>query len=426
MALMVYAGAIYPLPQTALLLTLYATSLAVLSRSFRPCTALAGVAVAALGLAAPKLLPVMERMAKAPRLVESNEAIDLNIFVQALVARGQTVGSRPARIPQWGWHEYGMYIGWGVFLALIAGVWFASTAREKTLRWTGLWALGLGFGAFHELAPWTVLHELPVFRSQHVPTRWLYPAALLFGIVAASVASRALSRIARGHFAAEIATLGLVLLVALDMSAQAHRPMQHAFWMQAPPITAARTFQQYRRVPRHLQYERRDYAPEALLAMHANVGVIDCTMDGGLNIWAPKNERGRPVGLGALGSGDHGYRGEIETLSGEGRARIVEFTPNRILVELRQGKPGDTLILNQNYDEGWRVNGRDVQSHVDRVATRVESRDQLFDFRYRSRVIWPGLLFFALTLAALVFAPRWLTRHRRATLDADADGTRTQ
>ena len=35
-----------------------------------------------------------------------------------------------------------------------------------------------------------MLHQVGLFRSQHVPTRWLYPALLLLGVTAAAAFGR--------------------------------------------------------------------------------------------------------------------------------------------------------------------------------------------------------------------------------------------
>src|SRR5262249_37273651 len=60
LAMLVYAGGIYPLPHTALTLALYATVLAASERSTRPLRALAICAALGVGLAAPKLFPIIE------------------------------------------------------------------------------------------------------------------------------------------------------------------------------------------------------------------------------------------------------------------------------------------------------------------------------------------------------------------------------
>ncbi|HTA88767.1 MAG TPA: hypothetical protein VK745_04305 [Polyangiaceae bacterium] len=408
-ALMIYEGAIYPFPQTLLLLGVYALLRAVTCRSITPLLIGAGFVLTGFGLAGPKILPTLVDFSERPRLIESIEFIDLNAFVQALVVRGQLPSSHPAHTIRWGWHEYGMYIGWFSFLALLVTTSMARTGRERALRFTGVCALLLGFGAFHEYAPWTLLHQVSVFRSQHVPTRWLYPAVLLFGILAAAVLERHLARLGDRRKPVELTLLALMLLVSLDIGRQANGPMQHAFWMKSREISEAPLFHQEAKVPSSLQYVQRDYAPEALPAMHAGVGVIECTMSGALNIWAPKDKAGHTPGLGAHGRGSPEYRGEAYTLSGTGHAELASFTPNEVLVRVTGGQAGDTLILNQNYDPGWRVNGKATLDRADTIATTLSGGDQELRFRFRPRGLFSGFLVLLLTAGGWL----WLYRLQR-------------
>src|SRR5262249_32332289 len=109
-AMLVYAGGIYPLPHTAMALGLYALLLAAFERSTRPLGTLAICAALGIGLAAPKLLPIVEGFRKVPRLVDSSESLTLEAFWTLLTSRDQAFYSRPARVSPYGWHEWGMYI----------------------------------------------------------------------------------------------------------------------------------------------------------------------------------------------------------------------------------------------------------------------------------------------------------------------------
>ncbi|HEY2404720.1 MAG TPA: hypothetical protein VGI10_01900 [Polyangiaceae bacterium] len=409
-ALMIYEGGIYPFPHTVVLLGLYAFARAVHGRSLEPLTVAALFFATAFGLAGPKLLPTMADFPNHPRLTESTEAIDLTAFVQALVAREQVPGAHPAHIPRWGWHEYGMYIGWAAFLLLAMASSLAQSGRERALRFAGLWAVLLSFGAFHEYAPWTLLHQVSIFRSQHVPSRWLYPAALLLGLVACAVGERYLVRSGRFRRRLEFVLLLPALWLAVDVSREANRPMQHAFWMKEPDVSKVDVFYTEQKVPRFLQYAKRDYAPEALPAMQAGIGVIECTMHAGLNIWAEKDARGRTPGLGARGRGAPDYRGEAFMLAGEGKAQITRFTPNEMVVHVSGARAGDTLVLNQNFDAGWRVNGQSVLNHEDSLATVLQSSEGDYRFRFYPRWLWPGCLLFVLTLGVFIWLLRILGR----------------
>ncbi len=118
-ALLVYGGGIYPLPHTVLALGLYASCLAIADKSLRPLTTLAAAGALAIGLAAPKLFPLIDGFGKAPRLIPSTETLDLGAFWTMLTSRDQGFGSRPARVAPYGWHEWGLYISTAGALVLV-------------------------------------------------------------------------------------------------------------------------------------------------------------------------------------------------------------------------------------------------------------------------------------------------------------------
>src|SRR5260221_5822498 len=69
LAVMIYTGGIYPVPQTACAVALYGLLLAACTRSVRPILVGPAAASLAFGLAAPKLLPVLEVLNRYPRPV---------------------------------------------------------------------------------------------------------------------------------------------------------------------------------------------------------------------------------------------------------------------------------------------------------------------------------------------------------------------
>src|SRR6185312_3057891 len=77
LALIIYVGGIYPYPHTVLLLGLFALAVASGTRSLRPLGMLVLTLGTSVGLAAPKLLPVLATMSRYPRLVESDDAVSL-------------------------------------------------------------------------------------------------------------------------------------------------------------------------------------------------------------------------------------------------------------------------------------------------------------------------------------------------------------
>jgi hypothetical protein len=404
-ALMVYGGAIYPLPETGLLLGVYACLLAFVTRRWTPVANLLGVALVGFGLAAPKLLPMLESLGKYPRLVFSSESIEIATFFTILTSHDQGIGSRPAEIHQWGWHEYGMFIGWAALVALICGALFSKGPRATALKWTAGLILLLGFGDFHEYSPWNQLHNFPIFRSQHVPTRWLYVAVLLFGLLAAMVAERLLHRAGRGRAVGELLALGFAAFVAYDVGRVAVVPMQSAFGMKLPDVHQEfASFHTEKNVPASLHYTAGDYAPPALPSEMANVGTIECITFPGLNVFA-RDGAGKAPGLGAKGNGDPAYKGEVFTLK-QGKAEVEKWTPNAVTVRVSDAVPGDLVVLNQNYDPGWRVDGAPAINFQDTVAATIREPSQTVVFRYRPRLWWWSLLIFVATVAGIVAAFR--------------------
>jgi hypothetical protein len=351
-ALMVYAGAVYPLPQTTFIMAAYALLLAIRMRSTHPFQVLAVSGLSALGFASLKLFPVLDVMRRYPRLVDSLEAINLNTFVTAFTKTGQVYGSMPAAIPKWGWHEYGIYIGWVPFLVLFAGLIFPRGVREVPLKWCGAICLVLGFGAFHEYSPWSLLHQAPIF----IP----------------------------------------VVAIGYDVAVNAGLPLRGAMTRPMPHVERRKEFRTFEKVPDELYYAERDWTPPALLVMMAQVGSIECSTFPGFHPYY-RDQFDRSPGLGAMGEGNKNYRGEAYVLSGQGNARIARFTPNEIVVKLSAARAGDLAILNQNWEAGWSVNGAAPINYKDTLAVRIQEPNQALVFRYRPRLWNVALIVFMLT-----------------------------
>jgi hypothetical protein len=326
-------------------------------------------------------------------------------------SRDQGFGSRPANVNPYGWHEWGIYIGWIAFVLLIVGAVFAHDKREVPLKWVGAILVLLGFGAFHEYAPWTLFHaHLPIFKSQHVPSRWLYPATLVFAVVFASLAERRLTKIGRFRPLAEVLSLVLVGYLSIDIATVARMPMAEMFGSHMP-TTKERLdgFHTEIRPTTELSYDGISYGYPSLPAEMANVGEVECMIFPGLSIFA-KDAKGVVEGLGAKGKGDPAYKGEAYTASGKGRATLVRFTPNAMTVHVDDATPGDKVVLNQNWDSGWLANGVPVENYKDVIAAPIHDVRETIVFRYRPRLWWPGVFVFVSTAGAIVFA---YTRRRR-------------
>jgi hypothetical protein len=383
----------------------------------RPVVAAVVSGVIGFGLSAPKLIPVLDVVRRFPRLVDSTETLDLHAFVVVFTSRDQSFGSRPAPVSPYGWHEWGIYIGWAAFIALFVGAIFGRGRREGTLKAVGLMLMLLGFGAFHDYAPWTLLHQAPIFKSQHVPSRWQYPAVLVLAVVFAAVLERGMARLRGLRPVGELVLFACAAWISWDVAQVARLPMSQMFGGHMPsnPVKTDE-FHTEARVSSQYQYDGISYGQASLPSEMANVGQIECMIFPGLNVWM-KDAKGVIRGMGAKGRGDPAYRGEAYTASGKGHAELVHFTPNAMTVHVDGAEPGDLLVLNQNWDPGWRADGVPAANYNDAVATVVRAPNETVLFRYRPHYWWLSLGICAITIGAIAAA---FTRGRRARIQRAA------
>jgi len=384
---LVYSGGIYPLPHTVFVLGLYALVLGLLEKTLRPLFVLGVSGLLGVALSAPKLLPMLDVFKRAPRLLPSTESLDIGALLTLLIHPGQSFGSRPARVPAYGWHEWGMYISVAGLVILILGFALVQGRREAALKVVGFLLVVLGLGAFHPWAPWTLMHEyLPVFKSQHVPSRFLYPAVLVLGLIAASGLGRFIERASRKRPWLDLVLVGCVGALSFNVATVAQKPMKESMWMVPPDnIPRDRPFHFEKEPP--FAYKRADWAGPMYLAMLGNTGVLNC-------YGAPPFE-----GKGALAKNDPKYKGEIFVAEGAGKAKLAAWTPNSATISL-DGVTSDVLVAyNMNYDAGWSSSAGKVESFGDRVAVRLPAGTSEVTLRYRPR----GFLLSVIAgLAALV------------------------
>ena len=410
---MVLWGGIYPLPQSALILSVYALLLAAFTRSTRPLLALAIAGGIAIGFGAPKLFAVIDHMGRVPRLIESREVIGLADLLVMFTAPDQHFGVRPVRTPAYNWHEWGIYIGPLGVVALCVAVVFARGKRGQPLKITALLLLLLGFGAFHENAPWALLHQLPPYSSQHVPSRWHYPMLLLLGLAFLTVVGPHVDRWRKRVPALDLALLLPLSLFCMDIGRVARQPFEQAFWMEKPDvIPALALFEHHTNGP--INYVRRDWAPPMLLSMMANTGVIKCY---------GVDTNFKPA---AVAADAPGYRGRAYIEGGAGTADISEWSPNHAVVRVAGAGAGALVVYNMNYDPSWRANGEPAMEYNGLVATRLTGDVAQVTFRYFPRTLRFSIPLFLLTLGIVVLSARgadwrqfWRRRDRsRSAADA--------
>jgi hypothetical protein len=216
---------------------------------------------------------------------------------------------------------------------------------------------------------------------------------LIFALVAAAGIGRFIARWKARLPWLDAAAGLLVLGLALDIGLVAQKPMANAMWMVPPDnIPQGRPFHFEQEPP--FQYKRHDWAGPMYLAMLGNTGVMNCYGT------PPFERRGaRPVTA-------RDYHGEAWLAGGKGSAKIAEWSPNRVVVEVEGADPGELVVWNMNFDEGWRADTGPVVSHENTLATPAPAAKARITFQYRPPGLGAGLLVGALAVGWLVFLRR--------------------
>jgi hypothetical protein len=420
LAMMLYAGGGSPLLQTGVVLGAYALWLAAAARSWAPLGGLGLSGAVAIGLAAPKLVPMLDVLRRFPQHIDSTERANPTALQQALIEPTQVLGSSIEGIDHDRWHDYGIYLGSVAVALLVLGLLLARGRREQPMRLLAVIFIGLSLGSFHEYAPWTLAHELPVLSWLREPASWLQPAVLLSACITAGAIERLLTRSGRARAALEVGLAVLVAWIAGDIAQVARRPIADELHEPGPATREQTTaFVTETKLPAALDYQPGEPVPASLSAEMANVGTIECGMFRGLDNYASMGVviagyDGRPTQLGAHGRGDADYHGEAFLAEGFGRATITDWSPNAVEVRVEQARPGDHVVLDQNWDPGWSVSGADAVDYQHTIAGVLREGTTTVRFRYRARGWWLGLLVWAATVSALVCLAYLKRRRPRA------------
>ncbi len=205
------------------------------TRAVFPILRLALLFAAVAGLAAPKLLPMLAEFADyAPTALI--QGLPPGLLFTSLTARGQQPGFAADGFVFThgaGWWEYAFYIGPVALICIVVGL--ATARRGWSLLVLGMFFLGLALEPpLRILDPWTLLRELPVWRTQRAPSRFLELALFAFSVAAALGLGRLYElALGRSRPLAVAAALALALVVGIDLHVESRA------WQQAalgPPI----------------------------------------------------------------------------------------------------------------------------------------------------------------------------------------------
>ena len=235
--MMVYSGGIYPLPESVFVIAVYGVLLAATTRSTRPVLVGLGCGAFAFGLVGAQApaddrghaaLPAAHRLARDGGPAAGSSTSSRR---RTRTRRVATRASAPTAGTSGGCTSDGSSSS-----ILIAGVPRRARAARVTAQVDRLLCFVLGLGAFDPHAPWTLLHKLPVFSTQHVPSRWMYPGLLLLIAVAGAAFDRVMRRTGWARAWLEIAALAGVAWIARDVGTSRVSPSRHIFYEPMPHV----------------------------------------------------------------------------------------------------------------------------------------------------------------------------------------------
>lgn len=370
---------VYPYPHTALALGAYG-----LARGFavrKPLRAAAlGVAGAVLSLMVVglRLVPMYEFIREHPREVAVNEGLSIVDFYEIYLARHT---DRWFAGHKWQWPEYGNYMGWFLAASILVGMVVAWRSKYRR-AWVLPMMASLLFGAWlqlgnHPYYPWWLLIKMPVVENLRVPSRFTVLVTLFSAPFLAAAVERALQSVGPGGSTRGRVLSGALLLcvtVGLVEATQFNRLQWFQTFRTPPPQDIPSP--DFHNVSGH---------PGRMYAYpRANRGSLACFEESPL----PKS----PL-LGAT-------RVTEEYLAdpAAGEVQRVHWSPNAIELRARLTRP-TTVLVNQNYHEGWSSSQGEVIDHQGLLAVALPAGEHTFTLRFWPRSVTVGL---ATTLVGLI------------------------
>ncbi|MFH0861961.1 MAG: hypothetical protein V1875_02920 [Candidatus Altiarchaeota archaeon] len=346
---------------------------------WRPLAAPAVACGLACLLLAFLLLPELEFSLLHPRQLIEKLLPDFDIqLLYSSLARAPT---DPLVPKWWGWHEFGGFIGIPALMLSFFG--FVASLRRGGLLGPAVALvvfLLIILGSNSPFDLWGLLHDLPMVHSLRDPERGIGFVVFILAIyssIGLSGLEGRFPRIANVVFAASFALIflsntqllyGVFGVIPYDVAGSADGFRQIKY-----PLTQGAYSNMYPYIG-------------------AGVGLTNCYSSGLLERRTTSDTQ-------------QAYRGEAYLLGSRGTAALSAFSQNSFTVDV-DAAGDDLLIVNQNYEQNWRVEGGFVREYKGLIAANVTSGRHQMRFYY---LPWAFLAGCVLSIAGL-FAFAYLAR----------------
>jgi hypothetical protein len=344
-----YEGATYPIP--LMLVGLAIESIARLgSASDRRgvSVSLAIVMVLFPLLAGARLVPVLHYLREHPRLVPLDDQMTLGEVLRTWIL---PMHERAFAGHPYVWDEFADYVGVVPVALLLAGIVVALVRRDEETRQRRIDLALLAalvwcaLGNIPGPSLFGLLHELPIYTSLRVPSRFLGPAMVGFALVVTSAlmaARRSLDEAGLSpawRRAVAIAELGLALVIAVDVCTTNAQRVQQGLDPILPRVRASSDFYQ----ATGTDYGRFPSQPVR------GVGTRQCYVP---LEWKP-----------APGIVDGKVPQQWVEPPAAGAVVPRRWSPNALEIDVTLRAPG-LVIINQNYESGWQSNTGQIGAYV--------------------------------------------------------------
>ncbi len=393
-------GTTYPFLLTALFLGVYSFFKSLKNKSIIPIRNLMIIFVVFVLFGAVKLLPGFAFVKEVSQPMVDEQPSGFNTLYNSLFSRDQGYKSRIYYAETsfkekyysgnelvefdvkgravWAWHEYSAYIGIIPLLLFLVAI-FVYFKRYWDLIITSFVFMVFYLG--YKFFLWRLLTYLPLVKSLHGPSRaimvFVFILAILAGLGASFIEKTKKIKFSKKHYV----IIALILIVLIDLFSISAPIYSKIFNVNPLDMKERDDF---------LQVMVEDKYISQFPNLLQNVGSVNCY------------ERVHPAYAAAPIMYSNRtlyplYNGEAYLFSNN-KTQEFEFSPNRFTVDVDTAKE-DKLILNQNYFDGWKVKGKEVEQFLGKASVSVSSGDKEVSFYYIPNIFIIGLIISVISLS---------------------------
>lgn len=357
-ALQMLAGGINVFPDTGFVLFLTAITLGIFSGKETPWKKIFGAFAVmvffAIGLSALKSLPLLSYMQDYPRHKATDSGLPLRYIWNVFFNQKQDIRFNAFPEQAFAYTEYSAYIGWSLILFFMASFWGIRKNGTKSKKIAGSIFISffiIGWTAFGGIGsvpgPWDILHQLPVYKSFHIPSRFLIFVVFLFSAGTWIIFIGTLDRFS---LKTKILLLSIGTLLTAEMLNTTRKPIEKAFLLPFAqiekefPFESGKPFDQFF-TGYNYGFSHAPYYP----FISQRLGRLNCfeSTNPPLGAKPTRGENAQPLLI---------WETANQSKTTVATSWIKQWTPNEITLDLSQLSEKDLpghLIYNHNFYRGW-------------------------------------------------------------------------